>query len=391
VVEVSPGERFKVDSIYRENEVKLTSIDSTNTRTLPMIETFQKRFETAANDNKNNDLPFEAKLFAMELHSRGTELKQNQNDCKKQIRGCKTYLIDLKSKLKTHQDQAKRWTSLEANADTHIGPSIERKIACQSSRRKEAERKLQLLEAQKESTLESLSDVIKFMNDLFGFIISKSSIYSWTKDGIKNLPVGRPVVMSTELEEDLAKAVLKLDEYGFSMNKRQLKALARAAVEVSEYKQSFGPEEKWFKRWFERMTLRFPKWTKVKLRSTSCNTIKWFNTENVHWWFGSCLKVALQYDFARPSAPEEYEHHGEIYWLTPERVIVTDESCVNGGLSRNGQKPKEVVLCSIDNLEMFERGAPKRRGVPSNNRFDEHITLIGGMNFVGKNQLHLFM
>jgi len=151
------------------------------------------------------------------------------------------------------------------------------------------------------------------MNDLFGFTISKSSIYSWTKDGIKNLPVGRPVVMSTELEEDLAKAVLKLDEYGFSMNKRQLKALARAAVEVSEYKQSFGPEEKWFKRWFERMTLRFPKWTKVKLRSTSCNTIKWFNTENVHWWFGSCLKVALQYDFARPSAPEEYEHHGEIY------------------------------------------------------------------------------
>jgi len=31
---------------------------------------------------------------------------------------------------------------------------------------------------------------------------------------------------------------------------------------------------------------------------------------------------------------------------------------------------------------MFERGAPKRRGVPSNNRFDEHITLIGGMNLV---------
>ena len=106
MVEVSPGERFKVDSIYRENEVKLTSIDSTNTRTLPMLERFQKRFETAANDNKNNDLPFEAKLFAMELHSRGTEMKQNQNDCKKQIRGYKTYLIDLKSKLKTHQGQA---------------------------------------------------------------------------------------------------------------------------------------------------------------------------------------------------------------------------------------------------------------------------------------------
>ena len=117
---------------------------------------------------------------------------------------------------------------------------------------------------------------------------------------------------------------------------------------------------------------KHPSLVMASKRATDCNTTKWFNSELVQWWFNNFERIIDEEGFARRNAD------GDLEWIDPSRVILTDETCVSGGGMRKGTSGKAKVVTLKNRCTRSDKGKGNYRRVPEGRDYSEHITLIAG-------------
>ena len=226
---------------------------------------------------------------------------------------------------------------------------------------------------------QSWEELLAFFKDL-GVGFSKTALASWAR-GNRLGGKGRKPAFNPEVEGALLETVLHCDKMGYSVGKDRIKELARAMVEDQDIAARFGddgPTDKWFAGWFKRARAKEPGLVKVLARGTDHNTLKWFNTANVNWWFDCFVRNIKQHKFAR--TPKEGEQ-GEAVWLEGQRarVIVMDETGISGKNKADATR-KRVVTTKA----RVETGSGTRRLAPNVGATEEHITLLATVNLMGE-------
>jgi hypothetical protein len=178
-----------------------------------------------------------------------------------------------------------------------------------------------------------------------------------------------------EAEGALIQTLLFLDRCGFPLGQKQVRVVAEQMTNDPKIKARFstkGPTRHWFRGFFKRRMEQYPALLMASKRSTDCKTTKWFNSEMVNWWYTNFERIVVEEGFAQRNA------EGQLEWIDPSRVILTDETCVSGGGTRKGTSGKSKVLTLKSKCTQSDKGKGHYRRVPEGRDYDEHVTLIAG-------------
>ncbi len=355
-------------------------------RRVSMKDLFLRYVRAISHDEKGNsrhaNYPVELKMFACTLVKQQEVHVQELREAKKQAASLRKQLAHLRGKLARAKEQNAHWgdAQLPECKDTHTVPSIEAKLErCEAQL---LERKQQLEELQgtrSENVFSSFKAIVSFLNDELGLVVSGRSLYRWRRDGIPTQGKGRAPAFSAEAEAMLLETIFWIDSMGFAVDKKRVMALANELAVSDDIRSRFskdGPTVQWYEGWVKRMMKKGDKQLiRAIERGIDSNATKWFNTTNINWWFDLFVKKVLDYGFARLPQPGEY---GEAIWLYPERVFVTDETCVSGGNTRKSANNRREVLTTADRAEDVGRGKKYRRLSTFTRATNEHVTLIAG-------------
>ena len=300
--------------------------------------------------------------------------------CKETKKGQK-----LLQKIKVHKSLEEKWGtahSLPECRDNHTLETLDGQYKSHQARLEDCKSKLDALKGEKPA-FPTLASVCDFFTRCLHVSLPYVTLYSWVQRGQVARNAGRPIVLSGAMEKYLVKVILEADSRGTPMSRSQIMDLANSMVESEKIRAQRGANGltlRWFKAFMTRMKVIFPELVEVKTRAASVGTADWFNSPNINWWFDTVKRIAIEHGFAEAveGNPEE-----ELRWLAPERVVITDETCVSGGIYRKvGAFHKDQkVVSTKTNLSIESR----RRSVLKNGgEYGEHITLVAGHNLVGE-------
>jgi len=295
----------------------------------------------------------------------------------------------LSSKQKKHDEQqAALGPRLQECVDTHTTESLEKQSETVRGRMKETEEKLQSLKDEVPFVFRDWEELLSFFMEE-GFCFSKSALARWSNGDCFGNHGGK-VGFDAKAEKMLVDAILLADGLGQTMGTKQILALANEYIDDPAIKARFsedGPTESWYKGFCERNKREVPELVRALERGTDCRTLKWFNSENVDWWFGLFNQKICDYGFARAPEPGEEVNIGESVWLPDQlkRVCISDETCVSGGGTRKTANHKRKVLTLQSRLEKNDGGGMGHRRVAGNaGTTQEHITLVAIVSLAGE-------
>lgn len=103
---------------------------------------------------------------------------------------------------------------------------------------------------------------------------------------ITNMKLGRKATLPTELENDLADYVLRMEEAGFGLNRRDIMSLAFQLAQKNNLTHNF-PQDKQSagKTWLRLFLKRHPNLSFRQPTGTSIARLKGFNKEKVNRFF----------------------------------------------------------------------------------------------------------
>lgn len=269
---------------------------------------------------------------------------------------------------------------LPGHGDTFTRKTLVDNLEAARFRLHEQETTLDEINEQGNYMFDSVLDIVKCFKETFDVVVPASTIYGWINKGFTDADrePGRPILLSKEAEAELIKTVLYLDSCAFPMGSKAIRELAAqmCTPDVRARFAQVGPSEGWFQGFIRRHKRQHPDLVLAASRGADCHTTKWFNTDMVHWWFAKFKEIVLEHKFA-------YEDEdGELQWTDAGRVLLTDETCVNGGKSRTTTSGKSKVVTTADRCEISDSGQLSRRTCAQRD-FEDHITLIGGLTALG--------
>jgi hypothetical protein len=372
--------KFKIESIHPINFCVLVTDDGNETRKIRLPQLLKLYAVYEVKYNKNLGL----KTMAFNLLTKKRKWDDEKTSCKdnlKKITKRKGYL----TRMKNNHDklEAEKGPQLASNEDTHTIASLQNQWETVAQNEVEAKTKLEQLESEKCLLFEGSGTICRCFEELFEFKIDTSTLNKWVReDAIQTSKLGRKQAIFPEVEKAILECVLYNDKMGWPMGRDEIIELTWDMVhkdpKIKAKLGKDGPTKTWYAGWFERMKIVNEDIVIVSERATDLQCARWFNSRNLNWWFDTMKRIGLKYKFARlPTAEEE----GEMTWLNPERVIVTDETCVSGGQTRKARGPSRKVV-TINNR--VEGGSNKRRTANSDRQTDDHVSLKVGHNLVGE-------
>lgn len=294
-------------------------------------------------------------------------------------------LQELEAKLRTHNQQMAQ-SDLPKDTDKIIAASLELRILRKSTMIENLSEKITDLESKSSHHFKDSVDACKFFKKYLHIEIHDSTLRRWhsgTRDASRVL--GRPVALDTCAEENLLETVLYLDHLGFPISREDVLNLAGDML-TEEGKPSLNikrPSMGWYRLWFSRMKKVKPNLTEALGRDPETRTSRWSNTNRINWWFDRFKSLLLDYEFARKPLESE-DRNGELIWLHPERVIITDEICVNGGKMKTSLKKRKLSVTQMSKSDISDENSIKDCTGAANTTCSKHITLFGGHTVSGK-------
>ncbi|CAK8995005.1 Hypothetical protein (Fragment) [Durusdinium trenchii] len=262
------------------------------------------------------------------------------------------------------------------DADDHTLPSLQAKLDTSKQRTEAAKRKIEELKSESAKFgFTTPQGASKLFHERLGVKVHGNTIRQWMSGARCTSLKGRKTKLDESAEDAILETVLHADRVGLPYSRKELIELVSKAVK-NEWKPTTG----WVQRWLNRMKGKAPTLVEAVCRGEARATLKWFNTKNINWWFDCFVKLVQEHGFARkPVAGEP----GEVIWLTPERVIITDETAVSG--ERESRAGLEKQLTTIENLDKSGKRSRGVRRVPVQSQLSaDHITLVGGHNLCGE-------
>jgi hypothetical protein len=323
--------------------------------------------------------PYDLKRLAVKLLERMQEHKEALSKARSVVKKGKRKKADLHGAVASEVAIQEKAGGLPKDADRHTLATLAKKFDSLAKRTDAAGDAIEHLEEQALFVFQSWEELLGFFADL-GAGFSRRALALWAK-GERLGGKGRKTALDPEVEQALLETVLHCDKMGYSVGKERIKALAHQMVEDPDIAARFGddgPTDKWYAGWFKRASAKTPGLIKVLARGTDHNTIKWFNTANVNWWFDCFVRNIKNHKFARE--PKEGEV-GEAVWIEgqKERVIVMDETGISGKNKADATR-KRVVTTKA----RVETGSGTRRLAPNVGATEEHITLLATVNLMGE-------
>ena len=343
-------------------------------------------FNAQCKSNKSNTVPVTLKKLAVNLYKRMVAHKSN---CRAQ----RVTITKKKSLIKTYRETIEKEQLLQKKSalimhqDTHTIPSIENKIETAELRLKEAEAELTRLEGQSNTVFSSTQELLEFFKKM-GVSIPPQTLSDWSRGQGLETQIGRPHAMSVEAERKLMEVILYRDKMGMPMDYKAICTQAAAFIVDPKVRQRFSdavPSKKWFKLFLKRAKKINPSVTTAITRGTECRTLKWFNSNNVNWWFDTFTRKIIELGFARAPTPEE-KKDCEAVWLDNmlTRVVISDETCVSGGNTRKMKNTRCKVVTTVERIETTDKGGGQRRVAPLSRSTEEHITLLATVTITGQ-------
>lgn len=368
---------FKWCTLSQENDSSMKR----RIRVKETINTYLKLDSASANTKRVNIV----NKFVSDFAAFNTEARNAIEASEARIQVEKTLQGKLNDKITKHKKQQRESGGLES--DHHTLPSLLSKMESSKNREQQHIRSLNELRKANEWCFSGPTSICKFFAINFDIKLVVSTVMRWMKGTRMQGNGGRPTYFEPEVELEIVKMVIFYDDLGFPMNRKQIISLAEMVLKRIKPDVQRNLSNDWYKGWFRRTQLQNPKLCESLTKTSGNHTVKWFNKYNVNWWFDKITELAFKYQFARESEDGE---EGEFVWLNPERVVITDETCISGGNLRSRQSKAKVVT-RTNKLETNEYGNCAKRRVSGNHDHQEHITLVGGHNLAGEPTLPIFI
>ena len=315
--------------------------------------------------------PTEIKRALAELAGRARDAKRELVATRNKLAKEKKRIRKIKKRTKRHlRDEKKKGDQLPVCRDTHTDTSLDNQFESANSRIESLEKDEHDLSYFLSGKLGTYDKIVAFCKDELNFKVSKASLSEYTNMlEIDDAKPGRPTLLGEGGEEVLARTVLFLDEMGVPMRRSVVIGLAQEMLQgdTEDTHDSRHLTKGWYQSWLRRMKKKFPQLVEVSCRDTDNRCLDWFNAENYSWWFNRFIHKLLELGFIERAG-------GAYKWITPERVMITDETCISGGQLRKKQSGRQKVLTSKENVEK----SSKQRRVAAVDSYEEHITMMAG-------------
>ena len=319
-------------------------------------------------------LSADLKLLIHDLLTLSKETKTEFSTIQKRLRTEKSVMRDLKEKMAKHKKlERRRGNMLKECQDNHTGKSLEKKLQSCEGRIDALVIDHEVLRKEMKSVFIGQEGIINFFFNEFGIKLKKSTLTKYSKlEVFKCSKPGRPTALGELGEKFLALTVVNLDRMGFPMSRSRIIGVAQ---EMLREGQDIGNANRelsvsWYKSWLKRMIAIYPQLREVSCRTTDTHCLDWFNEEHYTWWVRHFLKTVVDEGFVKLK-------DGKYTWVTPDRVMFTDETCISGGQLRKKQEGRLKVLTVEDSVEGGSGGTGQRR-LPSAETYQEHITMMAG-------------
>ena len=378
------GKVFSADDVaYRieshsDRRVKCVTVgNEANVRQFPLAAFFKAYLSHPAGSKSTGSLPVFKKEAILSVWKNSSEMDRLGKEKQRAFTKAKRKVRELKSKLKklSTQEKVKKSGRL-LHKDETARNSLDKRLAKAIAARGAAEEAVRSHAKQKEETFGTEEELLLFFEQNFNIKVSRSTLFGWKKNGVGG-KVGRPTKIDVAMEANILKVALEMDRIGFPMTRFRIMGIATELLRQSAKDKQQGEEDvdvsvSWFAGFMRRAKEVEPQLCATLVRNQKNSTLTWFNSANVEWWFEKFTELILREGFARKTAD------GKLEWLTPERVIIFDETAVSGALTQKAAVVKKKGLTIDARLEKGEKSGKYRRATIDIGSTEEHITAIMG-------------
>ena len=319
-------------------------------------------------------LPWRVKQILGDLARLSNELRESGRTLDAKLEQQSLLLEKLQGRMEKHkQQEAERGNQLRACRDNITGPSLQRQLNSATERVEVLKRERERLNETISGPFDGYTSIIAFFKTRFDIMVPKSTLSRYANEPVRSgSKAGPKPLLGRAGEEALAQTVIAMDKMGFPMSRHKILGVADRMCEgLPGRENKDGLTLGWYRGWFARMRTKFTELVEVSCRTSDNRCREWFNEENYKWWFQQLIDITMKNGFV--------EKVGEKYkWLCPERVMITDETCISGGELRKKQATRVKVVTTQDKAEGSSRGGGQRR-VAAPEKYEEHITMMGGM------------